>query len=161
MQNKKKSATSSNNRNFPCVHEQNVRAVEFFTGVKASMGVQHGREDQSPQSAWSCCLQVVISMGVPNFRLFSPLRMRAALDNFWWTWVPTWRTCYQKKSSLFGSGKTKSEFPTGISFCEYGSVCPPPKGRFFFESSPCWLPGPPKIIQIGPHPERSVCIRAS
>ena len=23
----------------------------------------------------------------------------------------------------------------------------------FLESSPCWLPGPPKIIQIGPHPE--------
>ena len=27
------------------------------------------------------------------------------------------------------------------------------KSTNFFESSPCWLPGPPKIIQIGPHPE--------
>ena len=31
-------------------------------------------------------------MGVPNFRIFSSLRMRADLNNFWWTWEPTRRT---------------------------------------------------------------------
>ena len=40
-------------------------------------------------------------MGVPNFRIFSPLRMRADLNNFWWTWEPRRRTFKKKNGDLF------------------------------------------------------------
>ena len=36
--------------------------------------------------------------------------------------------------------------------CEFGTFYQK-KRHQFFESSPYWLPGPPKIIQIDPHPE--------
>ena len=49
--------------------------------------------------------------------------------------------------------KKKSKFTTEISFCEFGQKSQK-KGTKFIESSPCWLPGPPKIIQIGPHLEQ-------
>ena len=91
-------------------------------------------------------------MGVPNFRFFSPLRMRADLNNFWWTWEPRRRTFKKMETFFFWQKKIPNSQPK-FSVCEFGIFFCKKKRSQFFESSPCWLPGPPKIIQIGPHPE--------
>ena len=57
--------------------------------------------------------------GSAQLQIFSPLRMRADLNNFWWTWEQTWRTFGNLEFSPFW--QKKSEFTTEI--------------------SPCWLPG--------------------
>ena len=51
---------------------------------------------------------------------FSPLRMRADLDNFWWTWEPTRRTFKKKSWCFFFWQKKMPEFTTEIYFREFG-----------------------------------------
>ena len=46
--------------------------------------------------------------------------MRADLNNFWWTWEPTWRTFKKEIGCLFFLADFFSEFTTEISFCEFG-----------------------------------------
>ena len=128
------------------------RAVDFFTGVKPAWTRPEPPKRLILLSPGS--LKVAISMGVLNFRIFSSLRMRADLNNFWWIWEPTRRTFKTKKMvcvCVFFWQKKKSEFTTEISFCEFGFFSAKKNAPIFFESSPCWLPGPPKIIQTGPH----------
>ena len=78
--------------------------------------------------------------------------MRADLNNFWWTWEPTRRT-FEKFVPFFWAEKNPNSQPKFLFVNLEFFFCQKKKGRFFFESTPCWLPGPPKIIQIGPHPE--------
>ena len=73
-------------------------------------------------------------MGVLNFRIFSSLRMRADLNNFWWIWEPTRRTFKTKKLvcvCVFFWQKKKSEFTTEISFCEFGFFSAKKTHQFF------------------------------
>ena len=74
----------------------------------------------------AACLQVVISMGAPNFRFFSSFGMRVDFNNFWWTWEPTRRTFKKKLVSFFWQ-KKNSEVTTEISFCEFGFFSAPPQ----------------------------------
>ena len=81
---------------------------------------------------------------VPNFRIFSSLRMRADLNNFWWTWEPTRRT-FKKVSCLFFLQNFFPNSQPKFLFVNSEIFSVKKKARcLFFESPPCWLPGPPK-----------------
>ena len=67
------------------------------------------------------------------------------LDNFWWTWEPTWRTF---ENTVYFFWQKLSEFTKrNLSLnSEMHVFCQKKTHQFFFlESSPCWLPGPPEL----------------
>ena len=54
----------------------------------------------------------------PN--IFSPLRIWADLNNFWWTREPTWRT-FGKMETFFFFAEKNSEFTKRNFGCEFGN----------------------------------------
>ena len=84
--------------------------------------------------------------GSAQLQNFSQLRMRADLNNFWWTWEPTRRT-FKKMWCLFFLAEKKFRIHNrNFSVVNSDFFSAKTKDTKNFESSPCWLPGPPKII---------------
>ena len=86
-------------------------------------------------------------MGVHNFRLFLSLRMWVDLNLFlvglFYTSELTWKTFKTVGCLFFWQGFPNSQqkflfVNSDLFFCQKK------KTPSFFESSPCWLPGPPK-----------------
>ena len=77
-------------------------------------------------------------MGVPNFRIFSPLRMRADLNNFWWTWEPTRRTFGKFRAFFFWQKKIPNSQPKFLFVNSEIFFCQKKKARNF-----------PKVRHVG------------
>ena len=71
--------------------ERKLWPFEEGQSISSLESRQHG-PDQSHKLLDLAVSKWRFQWGVPNFRIFSSLRMRADLNNFWWTWEPTRRT---------------------------------------------------------------------